>query len=161
MADRLQPGSPVAQPALLGLMLLLAAASTAGLPPLPGFIGKLMLLQAASLHPWAVAVWVVILTAGFFTLVGLARAGSIQFWAVREDAPSGASGASFKLGGATLALLLASVLMSVFAAPLLRYTAAAAEQLLDRDASGRAVLGEQGGASADTARPFSGSREAP
>jgi multicomponent K+:H+ antiporter subunit D len=104
---------------------------------------------------------VVILTAGFFTLVGLARAGSILFWAVREDAPSGASGASFKLVGATLALLLASVLMSVFAAPLLRYTAAAAEQLLDRNAYGRAVLGEQGRENADTARPYTGFKEAP
>ena len=44
-ADRLVPASPVAQPALLGVLLLLAAASVAGLPPLPGFIGKLMLLR--------------------------------------------------------------------------------------------------------------------
>mgnify|MGYP006206099679 CR=1 FL=1 len=43
VADELAPASPVAQPVLLGMMLLLAAASVAGLPPLPGFIGKVML----------------------------------------------------------------------------------------------------------------------
>lgn len=154
MAERLEPCSPVAQPALLGLMLLLAAASTAGLPPLPGFIGKLMLLQAASGHPWAAAVWTVVLVVGFLTLIGLARAGSILFWHVRPDVPGGASGASAPLLGATLALLAMSVLMSAFAAPIQRYTAAAAAQLLDRDAYARAVLGEQGGAQADTARPY-------
>jgi len=32
---RLEPAAPVAQPALLGTMLLFAAASITGLPPLP------------------------------------------------------------------------------------------------------------------------------
>jgi multicomponent K+:H+ antiporter subunit D len=69
----------VAQPTLLGLMMLLGAASAAGLPPLPGFIGKLMVLQASAALP-AGWVWSVVLAVGFLTLVGLARAGSILFW---------------------------------------------------------------------------------
>ncbi len=159
-AGQLVPASPVAQPTLLGLMLLLAAASTAGLPPLPGFIGKLMLLEAASAHGWAVAVWAVVLGVGFLTLVGLARAGSILFWHVRSDLPaqqgSGGSGGSLKLLGATGALLLASVLMSVAAAPIQRYTEAAALQLQDRAAYAEAVLAEQGGAAARSTRPYDG-----
>jgi multicomponent K+:H+ antiporter subunit D len=154
MAERLEPCSPVAQPVLLGLMLLLAAASTAGLPPLPGFIGKLMLLEAALPHPWVVTVWTVVLGVGFLTLVGLARAGSILFWHVRPEVPSGAAGASLPLLGATLSLLAMSVLMSLWAAPLLRYTGAAAAQLNDRAAYAATVLREQGGAAADTARPY-------
>jgi len=155
MADRLEPCSPVAQPVLLGLMLLLAAASNAGLPPLPGFVGKLMLLQAAAGHPWAVAVWTVVLVVGFFTLVGLARAGSILFWAVRPDMPANTVGGSPpRLLAATLALLVMSVLLSVWAAPIQRYTAAAAAQLQDRDAYSRAVLPESGGTEAQTTRPY-------
>lgn len=143
-ADRLEPASPVAQPVLLGLMLLLAAASAAGLPPLPGFIGKLMILQAASAHAWQALVWTVLLGVGFLTLVGLARAGSLLFWHVREDLPrSGASGASPALLAATLLLLAATVAMSVFAAPLQRYADAAAAQLADRQAYGLAVLGPE------------------
>ena len=153
-ADKLEPASPLAQPTLLGVMLLLAAASAAGLPPLPGFIGKLMLLEAATPHTWQVAVWVTVLTVGFFTLIGLARAGSILFWHVRDDLPAcGPSGSSPQLVGATLALLAATVAMSVFAAPIQRYTAAAAEQLVDRGAYARAVLGDAGERS-ETTRPY-------
>jgi multicomponent K+:H+ antiporter subunit D len=153
-ADRLEPASPVAQPTLLGLMLLLAAASTAGLPPLPGFIGKLMILEAAQVHAAQAAVWTVILVVGFLTLVGVARAGSILFWHVRDDAPTGgASGASLQLVGATLTLLAATVAMSVFAAPIQRYMAAAATQLGDRGAYARAVLGMEG-EGIDTTRPY-------
>jgi multicomponent K+:H+ antiporter subunit D len=161
MAERLEPCSPVAQPALLGLMLLLAAASTAGLPPLPGFIGKLMLLQASAAHGWAVAVWAVVLGVGFLALVGLARAGSILFWAVRSDMPANRAGSSPQLLGATLALLAMSVLLSAAAAPVQRYTAAAALQLMDRAAYAGAVLPAQpgqpgvgGGLDADTTRPY-------
>mgnify|MGYP000863166202 CR=1 FL=1 len=150
---RLEPASALAQPALLGLMMLLGAASAAGLPPLPGFIGKLMLLEAAGPHPWQVPVWCVVLGAGFLTLVGLARAGSILFWHVREDLPATASGASAKLLLPTLALLTATVAMSVFADPLQRYTQAAAEQLLEREAYARAVLGPQA-LSEPTTRPY-------
>ena len=97
--------------------------------------------------------WTVVLTVGFFTLIGLARAGSILFWHVDASRPSGASGASPKLVGATLWLLGASVLMSVLAAPVQRYTAQAARQLTDRDAYARAVLGAQG-VSTETTRPY-------
>ncbi len=156
VGGRIEPASAVAQPTMLGLMLLLAAASSAGLPPLPGFIGKLMLLQASSAHAHAVIIWAVVLLAGFGTLLGLARAGSTLFWHVRSDLPSGASGASAPLVLATSMLLAASVAMSVFAAPLQRYTDAAAAQLLDRKAYADAVLGEQGGAAARTTKPYTG-----
>jgi multicomponent K+:H+ antiporter subunit D len=149
--DRLEPASPVAQPALLGLMMLLAAASAAGLPPMPGFIGKLMMLEAAARHDWHVAVWAVILGVALLTLIGLARAGSILFWHVRDDLPArGASGASPRLVAATLSLLAATVAMSVWAAPIQRYTEAAARQLVDRQAYARAVIGD----TRDTTWPY-------
>ncbi|WP_341886663.1 monovalent cation/H+ antiporter subunit D [Variovorax sp. YR752] len=153
VGERLEPASAVAQPTLLGLMLLLAAASVAGLPPLPGFIGKLMILEAALPHAGVVAVWAVVLTVGFFTLIGLARAGSILFWNVRADMPATTSGASPRLIVATLVLLAFSVAMSAFAEPLKRYTDAAAAQLLDRRAYAEAVLGERG-VETDTTRPY-------
>jgi multicomponent K+:H+ antiporter subunit D len=154
VGGRLEPASPVTQPTLLGTMLLLAAASTAGLPPLPGFVGKLMLLEAALPSPAAAAVWIVVLGVGFLTLIGLARAGSVLFWSVRGDPDSGLAGgpAPPRLLSATLLLLAASVAMSVWAAPLQRYTDAAAAQLLDGDAMRRAVLGSD----APTVRPYRG-----
>ena len=91
---------------------------------------------------------------GLLTMVCLARAGSVLFWSVRPEVPGGSSGSSAQLLLPTLALLAMSVLMSAFAAPIQRYTAAAALQLTDRAAYARAVLPEQGGAQADTTRPY-------
>lgn len=152
-ADRLEAGPAVAQPALLGLLMLLAAASAAGLPPLPGFIGKLMVLQASSGHEAQTWVWTVVLLVGFLTLIGLARAGSVLFWSVRSETnDSGtAAGASPRLVLATVSLIGAGVLMSVLAAPLKRYTDAAAVQLVDRRAYQEAVLGAVG---AQTTQPY-------
>ena len=154
MADRLEPCSPVAQPALLGLMLLVLAAAMVGLPPLPGFIGKLMLLQASGGHAWAVAVWSVVLVGGFFSLVGLARAGSVLFWGAHSDGPAGTQLAGGRQLGAAGGLMLGSVLLSVVAAPVQRYTAATAAQLMDTAAYARAVLPETGGERARTTRPY-------
>ncbi len=131
---RLRPASQVAQPQLLGLMLLLAAASVAGLPPLPGFIGKLMILEAALASP-----------AGGRGLGGRARRrladadrrGARRQHPVLECArrpgrrhpvrrqPAPARSPRWRL-------LSASVLMTHVRRPLQRYTAATAVQLNDR-----------------------------
>lgn len=156
VADRLEPAAPVAQPVLLGTMLLLAAASMAGLPPLPGFIGKLMVLQSSSGHAAQSWIWTVVLLVGFMTLIGLARAGSLLFWSVRPELAggSGVSGASPRLIAPTLSLLAAGVGMTVYADPLKRYTDAAALQLSDRASYAQAVLAGQGAAVGETTRPY-------
>jgi multicomponent K+:H+ antiporter subunit D len=155
--DRLQPAAPVAQPVLLGIMTLLGAASVTGLPPLPGFLGKLMILQSSATSPYQAWIWAVVLGSGFLTLVGLARAGSILFWKVVPQAhPPAASGSSLRMTSATLGLLALSLLLAATASPMKRYTDAAATQLADRGAYARAVLGSVGGPEADTARPYRG-----
>lgn len=156
VGDQLAPSSPVAQPVLLGTMLLLAAASVAGLPPLPGFLGKVMLLQAAWVSEWQAWVWGVVLLVGFMSIVALARAGSVLFWNVRPDLPASPAGASPRLIMPTLTLVMAGVIMSIGAAPLKRYTDAMAHQLLDRQAYARAVLGvdERTGQPLVSVRPY-------
>src|SRR5690606_18275691 len=46
--DRLRPATAVREPVLLGLLMIFGAASAAGLPPLPGFLGKLMMLGGSA-----------------------------------------------------------------------------------------------------------------
>jgi multicomponent K+:H+ antiporter subunit D len=155
--DRLQPATPVAQPVLLGIMTLLGSASVAGLPPLPGFLGKLMILESSALTPAHAWVWSVVLVTSVLTMVGLARAGAILFWNVL---PVGSQpvhgGTSARLTLATLGLLSLSLVLAVAASPLKRYTDAAAAQLADRAAYAKAVLGPVGGAAAQTTRPYRG-----
>jgi len=155
--DRLQPATPVGQPVLLGLMTLLGAASAAGLPPLPGFLGKLMILESSALTPAHAWVWTVVLVVSFLTLIGLARAGSILFWNVLPgNSQSVGAGTSSRLVMATVSLLSLSLLLAVAASPLKRYTDAAAAQLADRAAYAEAVLGPIGGVAAATTRPYRG-----
>jgi multicomponent K+:H+ antiporter subunit D len=159
VGGRLDSAPAVAQPQLLGMLLLFGAATVAGLPPLPGFVGKLMLLQASAGHAWVVAVWSVVLAVGFCTLIALARAGGVLFWNVRASLPanpsgSAASGARPQLLLATLAPFIMVAAMSLFAAPLQRYADAAALQLNDRAAYARAVLGETHGQPFHSTRPY-------
>jgi multicomponent K+:H+ antiporter subunit D len=151
--DRLEPAGPVAQPASLGTMLLLLVASVIGLPPLPGFLGKLMILQAAdgAAMPW---LWGTILLVGFLSLIGLARAGSVLFWAVEPGGSGGASGASPRLLLTTMALVAAVLALAAAASPVKRYADAAAAQLMDRAGAARAVLGDGPGARPDAVRRY-------
>ncbi|MDO8717388.1 MAG: monovalent cation/H+ antiporter subunit D [Polaromonas sp.] len=155
--DRLQPAAPVAQPVLLGIMTLLGSASVAGLPPLPGFLGKLMVLESAAPTPAHAWVWSMVLVTSVLTMVGLARAGAILFWNVLPASGQPVHGGpSARLMLATLGLLSLSLVLAVAASPLKRYTDAAAAQLADRTAYAKAVMGPVGGAAAQTTRPYRG-----
>ena len=157
VGDKLQPAAPVAQPVLLGLMTLLGAASFAGLPPLPGFLGKLMVLQSAASTPAHVWVWAVVLSCGVLTLIGLARAGVILFWQVLPtDGQHATSGSSWRLTSATMGLLVLSLILAAAASPMKRYTDAAAAQLSDPGVYAKAVLGQIGHPSSVSTKPYRG-----
>ena len=160
VGDQLRPAVAVREPVLLGSLMLFGAASAAGLPPLPGFLGKLMILQSSAglaSQPW---VWTVVLGVGFLAILCLARAGVIVFWHVESPAAQrvGSAGASPRLVAATMALLSTGVAMTVWASPVKRYTDAAAAQVADRAAYANAVLGPVGGEAASTTRSYDGAR---
>ncbi|WP_252274003.1 monovalent cation/H+ antiporter subunit D [Pseudomonas subflava] len=122
----LVPGAALEHPALLGALFFFGAVAVVGLPPLSGFLGKLLLLKAVP----SVALWTVLLLAGFATLIAFSRAGSTLFWRVGL---SSLDSAELDIGrlGATLLLLASAVLLVVLADPLLDYATAAAAQLHD------------------------------
>ena len=74
--DRLAPAAPLA--GIVATLFMVAAVAVVGMPPLSGFIGKLLVMEA--LRNEAAATWSFILAASFITLLGLARAGSVLFW---------------------------------------------------------------------------------
>ena len=156
--DRLQPAPAVREPVLLGVMMLFGAASVAGLPPLPGFLGKLMVLQSSSGLPGQAWVWSVVLVVGFLTIIGLARAGVIVFWHVQPESNAHDAGSSPRMLGAAMAFMVLTVLMAVFASPIKRYTDAAALQLANKAVYAETILRRQGGADLPTTLPYDGSR---
>jgi multicomponent K+:H+ antiporter subunit D len=141
--DGFAPARAVAQPAVLGAALAVAAVSIAGLPPLAGFVGKLALLRSTGGLPATPLLWTVLLGAGLAATIALARAGSALFWKTAGDAaPAGRASAAALAPMA--ALLAAGVALAVFAAPVKRYADATARQLADWRLYAPAVLRESG-----------------
>ena len=78
---------PIVGGALVAGMFFAAAIAMAGLPPLSGFVGKLLILDAALADPRMAWVWAVILTSSLIAVVGFSRAGSVIFWKAHAPMP--------------------------------------------------------------------------
>jgi multicomponent K+:H+ antiporter subunit D len=139
-----------ASPAFLGqgwlaALFFIAAIAVAGLPPLSGFIGKLLILDATRASPWVGWIWTVLLVSSLVVIVALARAGSVLFW--KSGGPEGERIAPIHAGGSAVrfasvsALLAVTVLLAVFAGPLMNHATAVAGDLLQPSRYVDAVLG--------------------
>ncbi len=66
---------PIAQHGLIAALFFGGAIAMAGMPPLSGFIGKLLVLDAIR-GPQMALVWTAILVTSLVTIIGFSRAGS-------------------------------------------------------------------------------------
>jgi multicomponent K+:H+ antiporter subunit D len=149
--DGLSPTPAIVQNGLFAAMFFAAAIAMAGMPPLSGFLGKLLVLdalRAPGMIGWA---WSAILIGSLITIVGFARAGSALFWKstaipqpdadLAQDtvaAPAGpASAAELAPSMAALALLAG---LAIFAGPVAGYLEQTSNQLFDRAGYVAAVL---------------------
>ena len=144
----LRTDAPVAGAALVAAVFMVAAIAMTGLPPLSGFVGKLMVLNAAYDDGPLVWVWTVVLVSSLISVVGFARAGSVLFWKAQSDgAPvpdanrAAPSALSFAAVGGLLALLIAH---TAFAGPMYKYTTATSAQLFAPDTYISTVLDTPG-----------------
>ena len=150
---------PIVGGALVAGMFFAAAIAMAGLPPLSGFVGKLLILDAALADPRMAWVWAVILSSSLIAVVGFSRAGSVIFWKAHapmpETQPSEAQNDALTEAPASEphpvlpmvaigALLGAIVLVTVFAVPINRYLNATAAQLLAPEPNIATVLDTPG-----------------
>jgi multicomponent K+:H+ antiporter subunit D len=139
-ADRFESGPAMPRARLVGGLFFAVAVAVAGLPPLSGFLGKFMLLQAALESPWMPWVWPVVLATGLLGVVALARSGSLLFYrthTAHAELPAPANAALAPVVG-LLALIVGLVLA---AGPLSDFTAATAAQLTAPQHYIDAVLG--------------------
>jgi len=130
--DGIARGAAPTHPRLLGALFFATAIAVVGLPPLSGFLGKTMLLQAAQQHGVAMLIWAVVLGNALLALVAMARAGSLVFWHTADAPVHDWQPARGLAADALPALLLLGciVALSVAAAPAADYAAATARQLL-------------------------------
>ncbi len=130
---RLVDPAPIAQSGLIAALYMAAAIALAGMPPLSGFIGKLLILDA--FRDQAPLVWTAILVSSFLMILGFARAGSQLFWKPAEtDIAPDAPGPEPLAFAATFALLAALVALTVFAGPVTEALTTTAAGLFDAQA---------------------------
>jgi multicomponent K+:H+ antiporter subunit D len=108
---------PIAQAGLIASLYLAAAVAMAGMPPLSGFIGKLLILDA--FRDQTALVWSTVLVSSFLMILGYARAGSRIFWKASaldaEPEEPHPEGLAFT---ATIGLLAALAVLTVLAGPI-------------------------------------------
>ncbi|WP_282058746.1 monovalent cation/H+ antiporter subunit D [Lentibacter algarum] len=126
---------PMAGAALTAGFFFVGAIAMAGLPPLSGFLGKLLVLNASFSAPQAAWIWGVVLVSSLVSILGFARAGSILFWKAEsltlEEADPSRSvprPLSYVAVGGLIMLLAAH---TVFAGQMHGYTSKIAGQLFD------------------------------
>lgn len=127
---------------LIGIAFFIAALTVVGMPPLSGFVGKTLLLQATQGMAEIAWVWPTILIAGLASLIAISRAGTTIFW--RHAGESAIDEPISPLKIIAIAILLAaSPLLVIFGGPITEFTNLAAAQLHDTTQSVDALL--QGG----------------
>ena len=121
------------------------------MPPLSGFIGKLLILDAVRDMSEVWLVWSVILITSLVAILGFAQAGSVIFWKTAapepvpddtEPAPSAPPQPVLPIL-ACFAMLAGLVALSVFAGPAMGYIEATATQLHNPGSYISAVLGHR------------------
>nr|WP_255575393.1 monovalent cation/H+ antiporter subunit D [Caldovatus aquaticus] len=138
--DRIRRGPRLPRPGLVGGAYLALAVAVTGLPPLSGFLGKVMLLAAAPATPAGYAMWASFLLSGFVAALALARAASVLFWERSEPRAAVGRAAPPRLGLALAVAVGFVPLLVLGAAPLSAHARATAEQVAARRPYLEAVL---------------------
>ncbi|WP_199178461.1 monovalent cation/H+ antiporter subunit D [Acidimangrovimonas sediminis] len=143
----LRAAPKITQSGLIAALFFVAAIATAGMPPLSGFLGKLLVMQATWNAPLRWWIWGAILVTSLISIVGFARAGSSLYWKANAIAPGGRLSVPEERPllpfVATGMLLAGLVALTVFAGPVTHWMQGTATQLLDRTAYITAVLGHR------------------
>tara|TARA_R110001606_G_scaffold121385_1_gene253573 strand:+ start:624 stop:2135 length:1512 start_codon:yes stop_codon:yes gene_type:complete len=138
--DRFVRSRPFVQPRLLGFAFAISALGLIGMPPLSGFVGKIMILQATQSSAQTMWVWPLILIGSLAALITFSRAGTTLFW--RHNGSTSAEAEPAKapeIIGIAL-LLLASPVLVLFGGDITEFTQQAAQHLHDIQSSAYALL---------------------
>jgi multicomponent K+:H+ antiporter subunit D len=141
IGDLLVRARPLNRPALLGAFFFAGGIAVVGLPPLSGFVGKLLILDAVLPHAGAAWIWAVILGGSLLAVLALSRAGIMIFWDADDERATGPASSARASVLPAAGLLAAVVAITVLAGPLGDFTDATAQQLLDPQRYISAVLG--------------------
>ncbi|MGR0278279.1 monovalent cation/H+ antiporter subunit D [Marinomonas dokdonensis] len=129
--DRFVHSRLMKQPKLLGFGFAISALALIGMPPLSGFVGKIMILQATQSIAETLWIWPLLLIGSLVTLVAFSRAGTTLFWRHNGNEVDEAEIAKPAEILAVGLLLLASPLLVIFGGSMAEFTLHAANYLHD------------------------------
>ena len=155
--DSLTPVAATVQNGLFAAVFFAAAIAMAGMPPLSGFLGKLLVLDALRQPEFMAWAWTAILVGSLVTIVGFARAGSALFWKSTSipqpvpdpdvetlpEPPYARTATATEVAPVMLALAALAGL-AIFAGPVTDYLEQTSLQLFDRAGYISAVLAPGG-----------------
>lgn len=147
-SDRLRPGAPMKHAILLGSVFFITAIAIVGMPPLSGFIGKVMILEAALSSTLSTWIYAIILIGSLLMIMAMARSGSIIFYQTDTSLDDDSEKLNIRALALALVLVLASPILVIAAGPISDFTQSVASQLNDHQAYIDAVMGQpayQGG----------------
>jgi len=134
----------------VGSLFILAVIAMTGLPPLSGFIGKLLILSSALNHPDFFWILGVILLSGLLMIIAMARSGSLLFYnilpeeqhqtVVKNDSNEVQKNSHLNGAASVIGLLSVAIILVVFAKPFHAFTDGVAMQLYDRNLYQQQVL---------------------
>lgn len=118
--DNWASAPPITRMVLIGSLFFIYALAMAGLPPLTGFVGKILILSAALDQPLRTPIFATILITSLLAVIALARSGTRLFYRVDQPVTSMPSVAGpNRLGWiAVMSPILIAVLMVIAANPL-------------------------------------------
>lgn len=128
---------------LLGLFWFLGILSLAGIPPLSGFIGKLILLQVG-VSQQAYLITAVAAGTSILTFFSMLKIWNEVFWKKSYDDVNRLPRVPLGLLAPGAALVVLSVALGLLAGPLVDYNAIAGQQAFDRNVYITAVCGADG-----------------
>ncbi|MCY2975060.1 MAG: monovalent cation/H+ antiporter subunit D [Planctomycetota bacterium] len=145
---------------IIACMFFAFAVALSGVPPLSGFIGKILVLKSTQGFPNWHWIWLILFVTSFVGLVGMARSGSLLFWKCNttqldvalfdsnnpspqvNSIPSPVA-SSIVLQSVAIGCFFALIAMlSVFASPVSVFMKETAEQLYDSQKYVDSVLGK-------------------
>lgn len=140
--DRFHPGPKIEHQRLLGLLFFINAILAAGLPPFSGFIGKLLILNAALSHHAMYWIMGLVLLASLLAVIALARSGSILFYRAAQTGVNNLKTRKFPQieFAPMVGLLMLCLGLVIYADSVTNFTQATANQLLQPSAYINSVL---------------------
>ena len=131
------------------MLFFIPAMNLAGIPPFSGFIGKVGLIEAGIAYG-STAGWILIAVSvltSLLTLYAIAKIWNRAFWQEPSEEIVAREVQTPKvMTGATTAMIVFSLALTVFAGPLMNYADEAAHSVLQRTPYVGAVLGDEAAA---------------